>query len=628
MRHILITSLFMLVFFVVVGQQNLNMITVKNIALSAQPNKLTDGLEKLDDFSIGKNKIYIWAGGIGLQNRNIYPEEELPAFFLRTLQFKDLPLEDGVFEWIFTGSKGGVTIKVSKGEILLLQRYYDSFGFNEVDLEKNTIKADRYPQKQVFETKTRFTGKLSILSLECNSNLMITLRANNQLIAQLPCMLDLTRHQLKYSGKEFVEGTMFKASMAQKVNIKVNPGKTYQEILGFGGILSPSAYWSLNKSGKEKWWNLIKEYNLLLQREYPTSSMLKPDFSNWDDPADLVPHYYGDNFPNGELTDFEYVRKIRDLGGIDIFEFWGLPEFMYENGKLNSVKYAQAIINFCKTSVAKTGKAPEIVGIQNEITQTPETWRDMTINLRQQLDANGFKNVKIHSHNSSNLKGGINAIKGFQKYPQSWDMLDYTASNLYDYQDFIFSPDEYDKRIKEFNSLVGNKPFISTEICVNTEFLQTDAYKLAFSYAMLYHKNMAMLNASSIMYCWTLLDYTQPSFAATRTLFTLDHSNDRQPVASGFQLRTFGAFSRHILKGMNRVDISSEFTPLLVTAYSGKKSNTLVALNPTTRPIELDIQWNKVKFKGMERTSGYLNNQQSKVPNTIVIEPGEIITLY
>jgi hypothetical protein len=618
----------MFVFFVAVGQQNLNIITVENIALNAQTNNLKDGLEKLDDFSIGKDKIYIWGGGIGIQNRNVYPAEVLPVFFLRTLQFENMQLENDAFEWIFTGSKGGITIKVSNNEILLLQRYYDSFGFNEVDLKKNTIKADRYPQNQIIETKTKFTGKLSTLSLESNSNLMITLRANNQLIAQLPCLFDLTRHQLKYTGKGQVEGVMFKPLKGQKVTIKVNPGKTYQKILGFGGILSPSAYWSLNMSGKEKWWSLIKEYNLLLQREYPTSSILKPDFSNWDEPACLVPHYYGDNFPNGELTDFEYVRKIRSLGGIDIFEFWGLPEFMYENGKLKIVKYAEAIINFCKTSVAKTGKAPEIVGIQNEVTQTPETWRDMTISLRQQLDANGFKNVKIHAHNSSSLKGGINAMKGFQKYPGIWDMLDYTASNLYDYQDYIFSPDEYDKRINEFNSLVGNKPFISTEICVNAGFLQTDAYKLAFSYAMLYHKNMAMLNASSIMYCWTLLDYTQPSFAATRTLFTLDHSNDMQPVASGFQLRTFGAFSRHIIKGMNRVDISSESTPLLVTAYSGKKSNTLVALNPTTRPIELDIQWNKVKFKGMERTSCYLNNQQSKVPHTIVIEPGEIITLY
>jgi hypothetical protein len=469
---------------------------------------------------------------------------------------------------------------------------------------------------------------ISTISLESNANLMMTLRVNDQLIARMPCLFDINRHQIKYTGKGFATGVLFKPLQGKKVLIKVNPEKTYQEILGFGGILSPSAYWTLNNSGKEKWWNLIKEYNLLIQREYPASARLKPDFSNWDDRTYLVPHYYGDNFPNGELTDFEYVKKIRDLGGINIFEFWSLPGFMVENETLNTIKYAEAIVNYCKTSVKKTGKAPEIVGIQNEVTQTPETWRDMTFCLRHQLDANVFKNVKIHAHNSSNMTGSISAMKGFQKYPGVWEKLDYAASNLYDYQGSIFSPDNYDIKINEFNNLVGNKPFISTEICVNAGFLQTDAYKLAFSYGMLYHKNMALLNSVAIMYCWTLLDYTQPSFAATRTLFTLDHNNDMQPVASGFQLRTFGAFSRHILKGMKRVDVFQESSHLLVTAYAGKKSNTMVILNPTTKPVELDIQWRNCRFKGMERTSSYLNNQYSEVPNVIVIEPGEIVTLY
>jgi hypothetical protein len=139
---------------------------------------------------------------------------------------------------------------------------------------------------------------------------------------------------------------------------------------------------------------------------------------------------------------------------------------------------------------------------------------------------------------------------------------------------------------------------------------------------------MAQLNAIAIMYCWTLLDYAQPSFAATRTLFTLDHSNDMQPVASGFQLRTFGAFSRHIYKGMKRVEVMRESSQLLVTAYSGKKSKTLVVLNPTVRPIEFDILWDKCKFSGMERTSPYCSNQNSQIPETLVIHPGEILTFY
>ena len=626
MRFFLIPVLVCFLFLIARGQQSWPIVIVNEVKLEGNKIVPGDGFEKFSEFSVGEEKVKIWGGAV--QNASVYPEEILPAFFVRAIQFKELPSEDGVIEWIFTGSKGGITIKINREEIVLTQRYYDSFGFNEVDVDKKKIKVDRYPQKKILETKTKYSGKISAISFESNSNLQVNLKVNDELIVQLPCLFDLTRHQLKYTGNGIIAGTILRPRQVGKIHISVNSDKEFQEILGFGGIMSPSAYWTLNKVGKEKWWKLIKEYNLLLQREYPISTRLKADFSNWDDPAYLVPHYYGDNFPNGELTDFEYVKKIRALGGMDIFEFWTLPAFMYDDGKLISSKYAEAIVNYCRTSVKKTGKAPEIVGIQNEVNQTPETWRDMTISLRQQLDANGFKNVKIHSHNPSSLKDGINALKGFRQYPGVWEKLDFAATNLYDYQSFLFSPDDYDKKIMDFNNLVGKMPFISTEICINAPFLQTDAYKIAFSYAMLYHKNMAQLNAIAIMYCWTLLDYTQPSFASTRTLFTLDHANDMQPVASGFQLRTFGAFSRHIRKGMKRVEVLLESAPLLVTAYADKKSKTLVVLNPGLRTVEFDIQWDKGKFKGLERTSPYHSNQYVKIPETIIIEPGEILTFY
>ena len=626
MKFLLIPVLICFLFFFARGQQSWPIVIVNEVKLSENSIVAGDGFEGFSDFSIGAEKIKIWGGAD--QYAAVYPEEMLPAFFVRTIMFKDLPPEDGIFEWIFTGSKGGITIKINREEIVLTQRYYDSFGFNEVDVETRKIKVERYPQKNFIETKTKYSGKISAISFESNSNLLVKLKVNDELIVQLPCLFDFTRHQLKYAGKGIIAGTIFRPQQGEKIHIRINPERKFQEILGFGGILSPAAYWTLNKAGKENWWKLIKEYNLLLQREYPASARLKSDYSNWDDPAYLVPHYYGDNFPNGELTDFEYVKKIRALGGMDIFEFWTLPAFMYEDGKLNSLKYAESMVNYCRTSVKKTGKAPEIVGIQNEVRQTPEIWRDMTIILRQQLDANGFKDVKIHAHNPGTLKDGISAVRSFQQYPGVWEKLDFAATNLYDYQGSIFSPDDYDKRIADFNNLVGEKPFISTEICINAQFLQTDAYKISFSYAMLYHKNMAQLNAIAIMYCWTLLDYTQPSFAATRTLFTLDHSNDMQPVASGFQLRTFGAFSRHIRKGMKRVEVLQESAPLLVTAYADKKSKTVVVLNPTIRPVEFDILWDTGKFKGMERTSSYHSNQKSKVPETIVIEPGEILTFY
>jgi hypothetical protein len=50
--------------------------------------------------------------------------------------------------------------------------------------------------------------------------------------------------------------------------------------------------------------------------------------SNLDDLACASPHYYGDNFPNGELSDFNYNRTVLDIGGSVIHEKWRLPDWV------------------------------------------------------------------------------------------------------------------------------------------------------------------------------------------------------------------------------------------------------------------------------------------------------------
>ncbi len=85
------------------------------------------------------------------------------------------------------------------------------------------------------------------------------------------------------------------------------------------------SYYELSETGQRLWWEYVQEYNLLIQREYPNGVNLKADFSNWDKLEDTSIHYYGDNFPNGEISDFSFNKKIQDLGGLVIFEFWQLP---------------------------------------------------------------------------------------------------------------------------------------------------------------------------------------------------------------------------------------------------------------------------------------------------------------
>ena len=76
-----------------------------------------------------------------------------------------------------------------------------------------------------------------------------------------------------------------------------------------------------------EYWEMLKRYNLLVDREYPMGAQLKQDLSNAEDLKDATPHYYGDNFPNREVSDFEYSRRTRELGGVVLYEMWALPEW-------------------------------------------------------------------------------------------------------------------------------------------------------------------------------------------------------------------------------------------------------------------------------------------------------------
>ena len=99
-------------------------------------------------------------------------------------------------------------------------------------------------------------------------------------------------------------------------------------------------------------------------------TQLKPDLSNLENPADATPHYYGDNFPNSELSSFDYSRHVLDLGGSVIYELWALPSWATVpwNGPhatdtwnkpikqvANPDEYARLIVTYCKKAQAATG---------------------------------------------------------------------------------------------------------------------------------------------------------------------------------------------------------------------------------------------------------------------------------
>jgi O-glycosyl hydrolase len=425
----------------------------------------------------------------------------------------------------------------------------------------------------------------------------------------------------------------------------LDSAKKHQKIIGFGGITTPPAYHQLSEKGKEQWWKILAEYRLLIHREYPIGTQLKKDLSNWDDLDDAVPHYYGDNFPNSEISDFNYIKTIRKIGGMVWFEFWELPGWMKQDwtdskgqlhrGVANPEIYAGTVVNYCQKSLDKAGMPPDIVGIQNEKLQPPEIWHQMTLKLRQALDKAGFRKVKIHMTDCSSAGGAHTWVNWYKNSEAAWKTIDYAATHMYDYQGYFTRPDEFDSVLRILKERIAEKPLLSTELCINWPDKQILSYRSAFTMGQLYHKNLVISNASAICYCWLLLNVTQPSFGWTRSLLVPDKANGFVPKASSYQLRVFGAFSRRIKRDMVRIDAISSDNDILASGFvSNDGCQTVVLLNRSLESRLVSVTGTQQQFRWIEITDPYKENEirklnpgSKKEANEVLVEPGAIVTL-
>jgi O-glycosyl hydrolase len=566
-----------------------------------------------------------------------YFHENLPALFERTLTLDaDIPPR-ATIRWLFTGPHAGFTVELTSSKIRIAERYYDSTGLYEGQ--------GNFPEKTTFTDERQYTGQPRTLTVIADAHLAVQVLLNGQRILEAPLLFDVTRHQLMLaasrSSHEVVEGALLQPDVKMDT-ITINPSEVHQTMLGFGGSPSIPAYEELSDAGKREYWRIIKSYNLLLFREYPMGSQLKQDLSNFDDLHDATPHYYGDNFPNSEVSSFDYSRHIVNLGGGAIYELWALPPWAttpYSGPNqtdtwnkpikrvANPDEYARIVVEYCKKAQAATGAAPLIVGVENEVDQPPHVFSAMAVALRRELDKAGFTHTQIHMADASFMNLGIERANELSKDADAWRNLDYAATHEYDFQEFAANPDMYDARMKAMHEAARGKPFLATEICFNDPHLQEPSYRIAFAAAQLYHKNVTVLDAVALMYCWTILDVEQPSFGGSRSLLVPDRANGWLPVPSSFQLRVLGAYSRHILKGMKRVGVESLDPDMLASAFVGDGNETLVLVNRALTPRKIAVAGAAHTWSEIERTGLEEANAVSAVPSDLVIQPGEIVVL-
>lgn len=565
-----------------------------------------------------------------------YFHENLPALFERTLTLDaDVP-DRAALRWIFTGPHAGFTIELTPDKVRLSERYYDSMALYSGQ--------GNYPEKTVRTIERQFEGHARSLTVIADSHLAVRVLVNGRQLMEAPLTFDVTRHQLMLaasrSAHEVVAGTLV-APEVETATVSINPGQIFQTMLGFGGSPSITGYDELSPAGKREYWQMLRRYNLLISREYPMGEALQPDMSNLADVNDATPHYYGDNFPNSELTSFAYNKHIQQMGGSIIYELWALPAWANQpyhgpqpagaakpvRQVANPEAYARIIVEYCRKEQAATGAPPMIVGLENEVDQPPAVFDAMAVAVRKALDQAGFTQVKIHMADASYMTKGIQRALDLRKDPAAWRVIDYSATHEYDFQEFMANPDMYDARMKAMHEAAGGKPYLATEICFNDPHYQEPSYRIAFQAAQLYYNNLTILDAEALLYCWTLLDVEQPSFAGSRALIAPDRTGGWVPVPSSFELRVLGAYSRHILRGMKRVGVSASDPRLLTTAFAGNGNETLVVVNRGTRASKITVSGASHPWAEMERTGLEEVNEISAVPDQVVVHPGEIVVL-
>jgi hypothetical protein len=477
-----------------------------------------------------------------------YFTEWLPALFERTLAIEEWKTPQSQLRWMFTGPMGGFTVEAGAGKVRVLQRYDDSPAL----AKSSPVRDLRHPEAVVEETSVEYSGQLQSIAVTLDHRLSLRVTLNGQEALAQHCHLDINRHQLAMAGEQGgFRGRLLPAAV-ETATVIVDPTTRFQQMMGWGGTTTPPAFAELSEEGSRAWWHKLVEYNLLLHREYPIGTRLNPEMTNWDRAQDASPHYYGDNFPNCETSDFAYNRRVRQLGGKVIFEFWEFPVWARQHdsqGKITDVpkmaEYARAMVRYCQVSRDRTGAPPEIVGIQNEIRQPPEIWQEMGVTLRRALDDAGLRDVKIHMHNAPTLSEGIAAARAFHAKEAVWTTIDYATSNVYDYQGYFYDPDGFDARVREMKEVIGSKPFLASELCVNSAAFQTRTYRTALAMGQLYHKLLTLLDAAQRRPAVLRLD-PHPDGAGSRTRV---HARGLQPSVTCFRRLLSPGAGRHDARG-------------------------------------------------------------------------------
>ncbi|MFW5751827.1 MAG: hypothetical protein ACOCW8_00670 [bacterium] len=126
-------------------------------------------------------------------------------------------------------------------------------------------------------------------------------------VARQLCLIDVSTHQLKFTGEGNTCG-LLKEPATKPVTLRVNRKKSYQTILGFGGITAVPAYNQLSNEGKKNSGNML--YGSFSRYIHQGMKRIEA-YSNDSDL--LVSAYYGDNHETLVIINRSPFAKTIDI---------------------------------------------------------------------------------------------------------------------------------------------------------------------------------------------------------------------------------------------------------------------------------------------------------------------------
>jgi O-glycosyl hydrolase len=526
-------------------------------------------------------------------------EGDLPPLFSRRFRVTEAALHNAQAEIFFAATRGGVRVQFAPEGITL--RHFESDG-------------QGYPMAGRVKTNERSFGLIPTPRMPFEFGLAVT--HDHQLLFTLdgrpalktPTFLDFFGCAAFVKPVGAAAGARARFGFAPLAEgegtaaVSLKPQEKHQTMLGWGGVTSIPAYWDLTPAQRAAYLELLVTNNLLIQRESPASDYLNTDADNWDSPAAARVHY-DDAELQGEVSDFDFNRKLKERGGLVIAEFWRNPAQHYLRDAGGRVinqpdirAMARSLVAYARAARARTGFAPDIIGVQNEPDMPnwvapgflpPERANELTKELRRQLDAAGFTEVRLHSANCARLYNAWPYVEALNADGGARRATAYFATNVYDFD--AFAPDQFDAPLRRLKGSLGGLPFLAVEIGNNHADKQAHSYRLALGYAQLMHKLLTVGDAVGVAYIWTLLKSTHANFDWTRTLLWVDRANANR-VEPSFYWRVFTAYSRHVKRGMRRVGANSDHPDLLVSAFADERGGlTVVAVNRASRDLRVSF---------------------------------------